>query len=62
VVCLATAHPSKFGDAVKKAIGKDVELPPALAGLSKLESRCEVMDADAGLIRYYVQQHALLSA
>jgi threonine synthase len=60
VVCLATAHPAKFGDAVKKAIGKDVELPPALAGLSTLESRCEVMDADAELIRSYLQQHALL--
>jgi threonine synthase len=60
VVCLATAHPAKFGDAVQKAIGKDVELPPVLAGLSQLESRCEVMDADVEQIRYYVQQHALL--
>jgi threonine synthase len=60
VVCLSTAHPAKFGDAVKKAIGKEVELPPALAGLSKLASRCEVMDADAELIRSYLQQHALL--
>jgi threonine synthase len=60
VVCLATAHPAKFGDAVQKAIGKDVELPPVLAGLSQLESRCEVMDADLAQIRYHVQQHALL--
>ncbi|WP_417914537.1 threonine synthase [Candidatus Electronema sp. JM] len=60
VVCLATAHPAKFGDAVRQAIGKEVELPPALAGLSKLESRCEVMDAQAELIRAYVQNNALL--
>ncbi|CAK8718596.1 MAG: threonine synthase [Candidatus Electronema aureum] len=60
VVCLATAHPAKFGEAVQKAIGKDVELPPVLAGLSKLESRCSVMDADVEQIRAYVQQHALL--
>lgn len=60
VVCLATAHPAKFGEAVRKAIGKDVELPPVLAGLSQLESRCEVMDADAGLIRDYVRRNALL--
>ncbi len=60
VVCLSTAHPAKFGDAVKNAIGKEVELPPALAGLAKLESRCKVMDADAELIRSYLQQHARL--
>lgn len=61
VICLATAHPAKFGDAVRKAIGKEVELPPVLAGLAKLESRCEVMDAEAGLIRDYLQKNALLA-
>lgn len=60
VVCLATAHPAKFGDAVRKAIGKEVELPPALAGLSQLESRCELMDADAALIREHLRKNALL--
>uniref|UniRef100_UPI004055C69C threonine synthase n=1 Tax=Candidatus Electronema sp. TaxID=2698783 RepID=UPI004055C69C len=60
VVCLATAHPAKFGDAVRKAIGKEVELPPALAGLSQLESRCELMDADAVLIREHLRKNALL--
>lgn len=59
VVCLATAHPAKFGDAVRQAIGKEVELPPALAGLSKLESRCEVMDADVVLIREHLRKNAL---
>jgi threonine synthase len=57
VVCLATAHPAKFGDAVRKAIGKEVELPPAL---SQLESRCELMDADATLIREHLRKNALL--
>jgi threonine synthase len=60
VVCLATAHPAKFGAAGRQAIGKDVELPPVLAGLSQLDSRCSVMDADVEQIRAYVQQHALL--
>ncbi|HHD56086.1 MAG TPA: threonine synthase, partial [Desulfobulbaceae bacterium] len=59
VICLATAHPAKFGDAVKKAIGRDVELPPALADLENRESRCEIMDADVGKVKKYVQQHAL---
>ncbi len=59
MVCLATAHPAKFGEAVQKAIGKEVELPTALAELADLESRCEVMDADVDLIRDYVRKHAL---
>ncbi|NOQ45883.1 MAG: threonine synthase, partial [Desulfobulbaceae bacterium] len=59
VVCLATAHPAKFCEAVKKAIGKDPKLPPSLAALRDRESRCEVLDADTDLIKRYVEDHAL---
>ena len=59
MVCLATAHPAKFGDAVLKATGKDVKLPAGLAALTGKESRCTVMDADVNLIREYVRKHAL---
>ncbi|MCW5212912.1 threonine synthase [Desulfobulbus sp. TB] len=59
VVCLATAHPAKFGEAVQKATAHTVELPPALAGLADKESRCEIMDADLALIREYVEKNAL---
>ncbi|MCI5192923.1 MAG: threonine synthase [Candidatus Electrothrix sp. AU1_5] len=59
VVCLATAHPAKFGEAVQKATAHAVELPPALAGLVDKESRCEIMDADLALIREYVEKNAL---
>jgi len=59
VICLSTAHPAKFGDAVKKAIGRDVDLPPALANLQGKESRCEIMNADVDKIREYVRKHAL---
>lgn len=61
VVCLATAHPAKFGEAVQKATGNEVELPPALAGLSEKESRYEILDADIALIRSYVEKNALKS-
>lgn len=30
VVCLATAHPAKFNDAVRDAIGQEPVYPPAL--------------------------------
>jgi threonine synthase len=60
VICLATAHPAKFGDAVKKATGNDVALPPALAELQGKESRCELMDADMELVKAFVRGHALV--
>ena len=57
MICLATAHPAKFGEAVKKAIGQEPALPPALAGLDKAESRCVTLDADTEMIKSYMQEH-----
>ena len=43
MITLATAHPSKFIDSVKTALGKDIEQPQAMKELySKKES---VIDA-----------------
>jgi threonine synthase len=58
VICLATAHPAKFGDAVEKAIGAPPPLPPQLAALQGLETRCELMDADREQIKSFLQQKA----
>jgi len=60
VVCLATAHPAKFGSAVLKAIGREPDLPPPLQGLTEKESRCEVLEPDAGTVQDYIARHALL--
>jgi len=59
VVCLATAHPAKFGAAVTKAIGKPPELPPELKGLEGRESRCEVLNPDIKAVQDYITRHAL---
>ena len=59
VVCLATAHPAKFGAAVVRAIGSEPPLPPALAGLASKESRCTLLDADTDMVRDFIAQHAL---
>lgn len=59
MICLATAHPAKFGDIVKKATGKDPEHPEAIKGLFEKESRCDVMDADKNAIKAYIKAHAL---
>jgi len=60
VVCLATAHPAKFGAAVTKAIGKAPELPPGLKGLEDKENRCEVLDPEVRVVQDYIARHALL--
>jgi threonine synthase len=60
VICLATAHPAKFGAAVTKAIGKAPDLPPALKGLEDKESRCEVLEPDIGMVQDYIARNALL--
>ena len=57
-ICLATAHPAKFGDAVKAATGIDPPFPRALAGIDKLPTRCEVMDADIDRIKAFIEAEA----
>jgi len=59
LVCLATAHPAKFGAAVARAIGREPELPPPLAGLAGRESRCRVLPAEIDAIKDFVTRHAL---
>jgi threonine synthase len=60
VVCLATAHPAKFGAAVSKAIGKPPELPPELVGLEDKKNRCEILAPDVNVVQNYMARHALL--
>ena len=59
MVCLATAHPAKFGTAVKNSIGSEPDLPTALSALSEKDSRCEVLAADVETIRSYLADRAL---
>ncbi len=59
VICLSTAHPAKFGDAVARAIGREPELPKNLADLANKESRCEILDADVSVIKGFVTKHGL---
>ncbi len=59
-VCLATAHPAKFGQAVKSAIGSEPPLPPVIAGLEGKESRCQLLAAKSDAIKEYVSKNAIL--
>ena len=56
LVCLATAHPAKFPDAVEAATGATVALPPRLADLSGMPERYEVVPNDLDVVRARVRE------
>ena len=56
VVCMATAHPAKFPDAVERATGVRPELPPHLADLFDREERYAVLGADLAAVRDHVER------
>ncbi|MEJ2698428.1 MAG: threonine synthase [Desulfuromonadales bacterium] len=59
VVCLATAHPAKFPEAVQEAIGIPPEAPPSLAGIETRDKRCDIIAAETGAVREFLEIHAL---
>jgi len=59
MVCLATAHPAKFGQVVESAIGSPPHVPESLVGIIDKPSRCEVMDSDKKTIQDFVANNGL---
>ncbi len=59
MVCLATAHPAKFGDTVHQATGSLPDLPESLQGILDLPSRCKSMEADRDSIKKYLKNNTL---
>lgn len=54
-VCLATAHPAKFAEAVQAAIGQEAPPPPSLQGLMDKETRCAELDATPEAIKDHIR-------
>ncbi|HIJ85337.1 MAG: threonine synthase [Magnetococcales bacterium] len=54
MVCLATAHPAKFGDAVNKAIGRQPNRPAVFEGLEQKPRRCQVLPANVSAVRDFI--------
>jgi threonine synthase len=54
VVCLATAHPAKFPDAVEQATGVRPPLPGHLADLHERPERYDVLPADLATVRDHI--------
>ena len=59
LVCLATAHPSKFSQAVNIAIGRDPDTPPCLQGIEEKPERCFEIDAEPEMVKAFIAKHAL---
>jgi len=55
VICLGTAHPAKFPDAVEAATGVHPELPAHLADLFERTEHYDIVGNDAGLLKEYVR-------
>ena len=54
-VCLSTAHPAKFPDAVEKATGIRPELPPELGDLMERTERISDLPADLAAVSDFVR-------
>ncbi|MGE4488735.1 MAG: threonine synthase [Kiritimatiellales bacterium] len=52
-ICLATAHPAKFTDAIEQAIGEAAH-HPVLDKLANAETRCDTIANDEAAIRKYL--------
>ncbi len=59
LICLATAHPAKFSQAVNLAIGRDPGRPDCLQGIENKEERCFEIDADSEKIKTFIAENAL---
>lgn len=53
-ICLATAHPAKFGNAIQAALGYDAAHHPSLDHIFKLQTRSVILPASEAAIRTFI--------
>ena len=53
-VCLATAHPAKFGGAIRDALGSDVATHPSIDQLADLPTRCTALPARREAVQAFI--------
>jgi threonine synthase len=57
MIVLETALPAKFAATIREALGRDPELPAALAGIEALPKRFTVVPVDAAVVKRYIEEH-----
>ncbi len=60
LVCLETALPVKFAEAIREAIGREPERPAAYANIEALPQRVTVIDPDPEQVKAIIARHAAL--
>ena len=58
IICLATAHPAKFPNAIEKATGENIARHPAIDKLMNLPTRCENLPNDKQAVRMLIEKNA----
>jgi len=58
MICLETAQPVKFAEAIREAIGRDPEIPPGYEGLERLPQRVEIMDPRVDAVKALIARRA----
>ena len=56
MICLATAHPAKFGEAILQATGEDLAHHPLLDGLKGLPTRLTRLPADQAVVAAHLER------
>ncbi len=59
VICLATAHPAKFPEAVSRALGFEPPVPEPLSDLTSKPRRVVLLPAEVEAVRRFISEHAL---
>ncbi len=54
LLCLSTAHPAKFPEAIKKATGQNLAHHPAIDALADLPTRCVELPNDIEAVREFI--------
>jgi threonine synthase len=55
MICLATAHPAKFSDAIIQATGRDLAHHPAIDALDGMPTKFDVLPASINAVRSYIE-------
>lgn len=55
IICLSTAHPAKFPEAVNKAVGIDPEKPEGVKALEGLPRKCSEIENDTEKVKAFIE-------
>ena len=59
LVCLETALPAKFAEAIREALGREPERPQGFDTLEQLPQRFDIVEPDPARVKAFIAAHAL---